>query len=287
VATSLSLYAQWSETNYVVNFNSDGGAVSPTQSSFNIGNGSVVLPTPTYSGFVFSGWYSAASGGALVGVAGSLIAFSASTDLYAQWVAVVVPPIQALESTVNFGANGGVGSVTALTGVNGTSVTLPGGIGMSYAGKTFANWNTTANGSGTAYNVDVPLKLNSSVTLYAQWDTLLAFKSPAVLLGAVGRFSSGSSSLSSALKIQVRQLASLVKAGGYVLVTLYGYSSDSGTAAHKISISKSRANAVAGFLRARFVTLHVKGVSIKTAGEGAIKGKVSAAYRRVEVFVTA
>ena len=107
-----------------------------------------------------------------------------------------------------------------MTGANGTSVTLPGGIGMSYAGKTFANWNTAANGTGTAYNVDVPVKLSSSFTLYAQWDTLLVFKSPAVLLGAVGRFSSSSSSLSSALKTQVRRLASLVRTGGYVLVTL-------------------------------------------------------------------
>lgn len=287
VTTSLSLYAQWTETNYVVNFHPDGGTVSPASTSFNTGTSTVELPTPTYSGYTFSGWFTAASGGTLVGLGGSSTALTASTDLYAQWAPVIVTPVQVVDSTISFASNGGAGSVAELTGANGTSVTLPGGIGMSFVGRTFASWNTAANGSGTAYNVETPVELGSSFTLYAQWDTLLASKAPSVLLGAVGTFSTSSSRLSASLRTQVKKLASLVKTGGYARVTLYGYSSDPGTAAHKLAVSRSRANAVAGYLRTELTVMHVKGVTIVAAGEGSIRGKTSAAYRRVEVFVTA
>jgi uncharacterized repeat protein (TIGR02543 family) len=286
LTTSLSLYAQWTETNYVVDFLPNGGTVSPTTTSFNVDTGTVALPTPTYPGYTFNGWFTAASGGTLVGLGGSSTVLAASTDLYAQWTVIVVAPVQVLNSTISFADNGGVGSVADVSGANGTSVTLPGGIGMSYVGKSFASWNTAANGSGTPYNVDAPLKLDSSFTLFAQWDTLLPSKATSVLLGAVGTFSAKSSKLSTALKVQVKRLASLVKTGGYARVTLYGYSTDSGTAPQKLSISRSRANAVAGYLRTELTAQHVKGVSIDAAGEGSIKGKVSAVYRRVEVFVT-
>ena len=287
VTTSLSLYAQWAETNYVVNFHPDGGTVSPASTSFDTNTSTVELPTPTYSGYTFSGWFTAASGGTLVGLGGSSTALTASTDLYAQWAPVIGAPVQVVDSSISFASNGGAGSVAELTGANGTSETLPGGIGMSFVGRTFASWNTAANGSGTAYNVDTPVKLGSSFTLYAQWDTLLVSKSSSVLLGAVGTFSSSSSRLSASLRTQVKKLASLVKTGGYFRVTLYGYSSDPGTAAHKLAVSRSRANAVAGYLRTELTAMHVKGVTIDAAGEGSIRGKTSAAYRRVEVFVTA
>jgi uncharacterized repeat protein (TIGR02543 family) len=286
LAASTDLYAQWTATNYVVDFLPNGGTVSPTTTSFNVDTGTVALPTPTYPGYTFNGWFTAASGGTLVGLGGSSTVLAASTDLYAQWTVIVVAPVQVLNSTISFADNGGVGSVADVSGANGTSVTLPGGIGMSYVGKSFASWNTAANGSGTPYNVDAPLKLDSSFTLFAQWDTLLPSKATSVLLGAVGTFSAKSSKLSTALKVQVKRLASLVKTGGYARVTLYGYSTDSGTAPQKLSISRSRANAVAGYLRTELTAQHVKGVSIDAAGEGSIKGKVSAVYRRVEVFVT-
>ena len=287
LASSISLYAQWIETNYVVNFHSEGGSVIPISTSFNITSNTVELPTPTYSGYTFTGWFTAASGGTPVGMGGSSTVLTTSTDLYAQWTPVIVPPVQPVDSTISFSSNGGVGSIAVETGADGTSVSLPGGIGMSYVGKTFASWNTVTNGSGTSYNVDAPLKLNGSITLYAQWDTLLVFKAPSVLLGAVGTFSSSSAKLSPALKAQVKKLASLVKTGGYVRVTLYGYTNDTGTAAHKLSISRSRANAVAVFLRSELSVIHAKRVAIDAAGEGSVKGKTNAVYRRVEVFVTA
>ena len=287
LTASTDLYAQWTQTNYVVNFHPDGGTVSPASTSFDTNTSTVELPTPTYSGYTFSGWFTAASGGTLVGLGGSSTALTASTDLYAQWAPVIGAPVQVVDSSISFASNGGAGSVAELTGANGTSVTLPGGIGMSFVGRTFASWNTAANGSGTAYNVDTPVKLGSSFTLYAQWDTLLVSKSSSVLLGAVGTFSSSSSRLSASLRTQVKKLASLVKTGGYFRVTLYGYSSDPGTAAHKLAVSRWRANAVAGYLRTELTAMHVKGVTIDAAGEGSIRGKTSAAYRRVEVFVTA
>jgi uncharacterized repeat protein (TIGR02543 family) len=285
VVASAVLYAQWTPIMYVVDFVADGGSVSPASSTFSVGSSSVVLPTPAYAGYTFNGWYTASTGGTLVGSAGSSYVFSASAVLYAQWTLVAAPPVQPLKDTVGFVANGGTGSVAALTGANGTSVTLPGGTGLSNAGNTFASWNTVAAGTGATYNVGALLALGGSLTLYAQWVPLLAIHAPVILLGAVGTFASNSSWLSPALKAQTHRLAVLVKRGLYTSVTLYGYTNDVGPAPLKVWTSRLRATAVANFLRARLASLHIKGVTIRATGEGAIKNETSAKYRRVEVFV--
>ena len=49
--------------------------------------GSVTLPTPTRTGHVFNGWYTAASGGTKVGNGGASYTPSANITLYAQWSA--------------------------------------------------------------------------------------------------------------------------------------------------------------------------------------------------------
>ena len=47
--------------------------------------GSVTLPTPTYAGYTFNGWYDAATGGNLIGVGGASYTPTANTTLHAQW----------------------------------------------------------------------------------------------------------------------------------------------------------------------------------------------------------
>lgn len=49
--------------------------------------GSVILPTPTKAGHTFNGWYTDATGGTKVGVAGASYTPAANTTLYAQWTA--------------------------------------------------------------------------------------------------------------------------------------------------------------------------------------------------------
>ena len=231
------------------------------------------------SGFTFVGWSTNVTGGGTIYESASSFLVSSSITLYALWA--VTPMV-----TINFAANGGVGSLSPLSGVSGASVTLPGGTGLSYVGHTFASWNTSADGSGTVFNVDGSLVLNDSATLYAQWDALLTAKSPDVLIGAVGSFASNSFALTANLKTQVHRLAELTRSEHYSALMLYGYTSDTGPVRTQMVMSDLRASVVATYLRQQLSDLHVTGVRVTSVGEGAVKAETAALYRRVEVFVS-
>ena len=73
---------------YIVSYDANGGSCSATSENAS----SVTLPTPTRDGYTFNGWYTAATGGTLVGAAGDSYAPSADITLYAQWTANAVEP---------------------------------------------------------------------------------------------------------------------------------------------------------------------------------------------------
>ena len=271
---SITLYAQWSAAAIVVTYSPNGGVVSPSTSNYLPGSSQIILPTPTLTGQTFAGWFTALTGGSLVGLGGASFTPVASLVLFAQWS-------QVLTDTLTFDANGGSGSVPSISGAHGSSITLPGQSGLLRSGYLLARWNTDAKGTGTSYLAGQTLTLSGSSTLYAQWTG----QSPARLLGVVGLFKQNSASLSPALKNQVRHLASTIRAMKYHKVTLYGYTSATGLASLNISLSRARASRVASYLRGRLTALHVAGVSVKWAGEGAIGQRTSASYSRVEVFV--
>lgn len=280
-ATNVSLYAQWSAVSSgTITFISNGasGTVSPIVGV--IGT-SITLPSATSlsdPGTYFAGWNTSASGSGTSYVAGSSFVVTSSITLYAQWT--LTPTF-----TINFSPNGGVGSVASLSGTSGTSLVLPGGTGLSFVGHTFSDWNSKSDGSGTSLNVDGPIQLDASMTLYAQWDALLVSKSPNVLIGAVGSFASNSATLTANLRTQVLRLAVLTKSGHFTAETLYGYTNNAGSVASQVAISSRRANVVAAYLRAELRSLHVTGVSVTSAGEGTVTSTSGTSNRRVEVFV--
>ena len=135
------------------------------------------LPTPTRSGYAFDGWYSSANGGTKIT---DTTKVTANTTVYAHW--------KANAYTVSYNVNGGTGSIASQTKTHGTNLTLTtakptgksftvtynaNGGTVSSSNKTvsqsFTNWNTAANGSGTAYNAGATYSANASVTLYAQY----------------------------------------------------------------------------------------------------------------------
>ncbi len=69
---------------------------------------------------------------------------------------------------VTFNANGGSGSMSPQTAATPTALTSN---SFTYSGHTFAGWNTSADGSGTAYANGATYPFTASVTLYAQWAT--------------------------------------------------------------------------------------------------------------------
>jgi uncharacterized repeat protein (TIGR02543 family) len=157
-----TLYAQWTPDTYVVTYWYDGGVTMQNSASYVVGTPALTLPSPTFSGETFDGWFDSASGGTLVGVGGAIYTPSNSVQLFAQWTLIVI-------DTLTFNANGGNGSVASYSGEDGSTAVLPSSDGFSMTGYAFSGWNTQADGSGTMYAEGVTLTLVGNQTLYAQW----------------------------------------------------------------------------------------------------------------------
>jgi len=81
---TMDLYARWVFGEATVIYNANGGIVSPPSVTVSTGS-SVILPIPTRSGYIFMGWFTAASGGTQVGRLDGVFAVDTSLTLYAQW----------------------------------------------------------------------------------------------------------------------------------------------------------------------------------------------------------
>ena len=139
-----------------ITFNSEGGvAVAPVTDP--VGT-QITLPSDTYAGHTFDGWFLAASGGTALT---SPYTITATTTLYAQWTANA-------SDTITFNSEGGV-AVAPVTDPVGTEITLP---SDTYAGYTFDGWFVAASG-GTA--LTSPYTLTGSVVLYAQWTANISY----------------------------------------------------------------------------------------------------------------
>ena len=73
-------------------------------------------------------------------------------------------------STISFSGNGATsGSMKSIQGAIGQSTTIP-NVGFSRTGYTFTGWNTSPDGTGTAYRSNGTIQFAAQdITLYAQW----------------------------------------------------------------------------------------------------------------------
>ncbi len=79
-----TLYARWQANEYIVVFDANGGQVEKDSMSITYGAPYGSLPTPTRSGYAFTGWYTAASGGTKV-TSDTIYSVTDDQTLYAQW----------------------------------------------------------------------------------------------------------------------------------------------------------------------------------------------------------
>ena len=163
---TVKLYAQWKEITYKITLNPNGGKVSNAE--LILTKTYENLPTPTKKGYKFAGWYSAKSGGTKVANGSKLLSAKDHT-IYARW--------KAISYTVQFNANGGSGSMSAVKATYGKTFTLTSNAFKAPTGYKFSSWNTKKDGSGTKYTNNSSVKNLSSksgakVTLYAQWEPL-------------------------------------------------------------------------------------------------------------------
>ena len=76
-----TIYAQWTAKQYTITFNANGGTVSPASKKVAY-CATYTLPTPTWSGHTFDGWYTAKTGGTKVT---SPAKCTGNRTLYARW----------------------------------------------------------------------------------------------------------------------------------------------------------------------------------------------------------
>ncbi len=280
LSSNLTLYAQWTTSKFVVTFDPDGGTTSVPSEQFAAGASPFALPDATLAGSTFAGWFTAPSGGSLVGTAGAPYAPTDSVTLYAQWSTSAATP-STTSIVITFAPNGGSGSLSPATVTDGASTVLPGGAFIR-PGYDFEGWSTSAKGSGTVYAAGQSISPTTSETLYAVWRRAAAV---ATLYGDVGDFPRFSTTLTPGLARQVQRLALVVRARRCREVELLGYTASTGLGSLDRAVSARRAQAVARALRVDLRRLHVRDVVIRASGQGSIDRRTAAVYSRVEVFL--
>lgn len=157
ISSSTTLYAVWKKnptTSYTVNYNANGGSVSPSSATVTAGN-SVTLPTPSKTATITynanggsgapssqnvslscSGWSTSSTASSASYSCGSSYKPTANTTLYAVW---------------------GKGTTTL-------SSTKP-----TRAGYTFLGWANDKNATSAEFQSGTKVSLKDNVTIYAIW----------------------------------------------------------------------------------------------------------------------
>ncbi len=174
IAANTTLYAQWTINTYTVTYdgngNNGGSAPVDPSSPYNYNSNVTVLNegTLTLTGFTFNGWNTAANGsGTAYAVGATITGIAANVTLFAQW-------IPANTYSVIYNGNGNTGGSAPVDPsspyASGSNVTVLNEGTLTRTGYTFAGWNTSSDGSGTAYAVGATITgIAANVTLYAQW----------------------------------------------------------------------------------------------------------------------
>ena len=171
-ASNLSVYAKWTPDTYAITYDansSTSGTVPANQTKVHGTDLTLRANSGTLAriGYTFDGWNTQANGAGTSYAASGNYATNAGATLYAQWT------INTYTITYDGNTNdGGSVPVDASSPYNyGATITVLGNTGtLTKTNNTFNNWNTAANGSGTAYLAADTFTLGTAnVTLYAQW----------------------------------------------------------------------------------------------------------------------
>lgn len=158
---TVQIYARWSVNGagvHTITFNAAGGSVGEVTRNVNEGAAYGQLPTPTWPGRTFIGWFDA------LGSQATAATIMGTIDVYltARW--------SGGGSTITFNANGGAVDETSrfiATGEIIDDMPTP-----TRAGQNFDGWFTAAEGGGRITGSYVP---TGDMTLYAHWKDTQAF----------------------------------------------------------------------------------------------------------------
>ncbi len=157
-AANHTLYASWFGNPYTVSYNANGGTPA-NQSQTVIYAKPYVLPTePVRTGYTFTGWFTARSGGTKI-TADTIVALTASQELYAQWVVS--------KYTVGFDGQGApdpAAKTVAFGEAYGAALPK-----ITRTGYAFDAWYTQPSGGGVKVLPATVITVNANHTLYANW----------------------------------------------------------------------------------------------------------------------
>lgn len=178
LTSDITLKAQWTYDKYTIYFDANGGSCSTPSKTVIYSSTYGPLPTPTRTGFAFTGWHLAS--GELVSTSSPVLVTS-DTTVYAHWVTSGY--------TVFFDADGGSCFPSSKTvNYNSTYGTLP---TPTKTGYTFAGWYTPTGVRVTSASI---VTNTADITLTAKWNIL--YYSISVVNGENGSISPSGSSLS-------------------------------------------------------------------------------------------
>lgn len=156
---NITLYPYWKANEYTVTFNANGGSVSTGSKTVTYASTYGTLPTPTRTGYTFSGWYTSASGGTQI-TASTTVSITSNQTLYAHWTIITY--------TVSYNkGSSGTGTNTSDTKTYGVTLTLRGAI-FTRTGYTQTGW-ATSDGGTLAYTLGGSYTANAAITLYPVW----------------------------------------------------------------------------------------------------------------------
>jgi uncharacterized repeat protein (TIGR02543 family) len=158
IQSAHQLFARWTANSITVSFNANGSGVSnPSGKTVTFDSTYGTLPTVSRDGYTFSGWYTAASGGAKV-EGTTKVTNKNAHSLYARWTANSI--------TITFDSNGGntPNPATKQATVGSAIGTLP---TVTRSGYTFDGWFNAQTGGGKLSSSD---KISGNyTTFYAHW----------------------------------------------------------------------------------------------------------------------
>lgn len=169
---SRTLFAVWTANTYTITYNANSGSGSQSSGSYITGAVATTLPstsTFTRTGYTFGGWAATSSSTTPV----MTYSTSANVTFYAIWTRGTY--------TVTYAANNGTGTMAAQT--SNATANLNANT-FTYTDRVFNGWNTSADGTGTAYSNSVSYPFLASITLYAQWGNVITFSSQGATSGS-------------------------------------------------------------------------------------------------------
>lgn len=214
----VTLFAQWSERR-LVQFDNNGGSGS-MNTQVAAAATALSANTLTRNGFVFTGWNTDPHGGGDAYADKAMFPFTAKiSTLYAQWNAT---------HTVTFDANyPNAPSLTPQVSAVSQALTRSPGTRLGFS---FAEWNTAADGSGTAYSFGQSYAFTADLALFAQWKRQSSTAQVQFVANPQGGLVNGSMPSISSDQPLALTANTFTSTGGYVFTGWNTASNGSGTA---------------------------------------------------------